>query len=408
MTTSTTTATSTSTVLTCQLTFGPTDLYATDGFLSSQLAADDFNGDGLSDLALCDSWNSAVDVFLGNGNGNGTFGQEMTYPVVDGGSPISLDIADFNNDNHLDIVVMNDYTYSVGILFGNGNGTFGVMIILPVVFSVVLSQPLYFRCIATDLNNDGYIDIVFTKNNYPCSIAILLGFGNGSFATETIISIGSDGCELSFAIADFNDDDNKDVAVAIDIDFYVAVLLGRGNGSFKTPMTFSTGIYSFPSSIDVNDFNNDGYLDIVVANQGNYNIGVFFGMGDGTFGTQITTMTEHTNIVTRIAVGDFNSDGKMDIAGVCGVENTGLLSSIPTFVTVFVGYGNGNFGQQMIFPTEPDTLKYVITNDFNGDGLLDLAITYQDGMNVGILLNTCPCCALEISSQAYLSTNDSP
>ncbi|CAF0777711.1 unnamed protein product [Adineta steineri] len=335
----------------------------------------------------------------------------MTYPVVNGGIPQRLAVADFNNDDHQDIVVMivgadgvvTD-TYSVGILFGNSNGTFGVMIILPVVLSDVNSP----CSIAGDLNGDGHIDIVFTKSSTPCSMAILLGYGNGTFAAETILPIGNDGCVLSIAIADFNNDDHQDIAVSIDIDFYVAILLGSGNGSFKTPMTFSTGIYSFSYSMDVSDFNGDGYLDIIVANQGNYNIGVLLGKADGSFRTQITTMIEHTNIITQIAVGDFNGDGKMDVAGVCGEESSTLLSSPLTFVTVMVGYGNGSFGQQMIFPTGLASADYVIVNDFNGDGRVDLAISSIFGGNVGILLSTCTCCATEVSSQSYLSANDPP
>ncbi|CAF0942683.1 unnamed protein product [Adineta steineri] len=144
--------------------------------------------------------------------------------------------------------------------------------------------------------------------------------------------------------------------------------------------------------MDVNDFNGDGYIDIVVANQGNYNIGVFLGKGDGNFGTQITTMIGHTTIVNQIAVGDFNGDGKMDVAGVCGLETALLLSSISTSVFVFVGCGNGSFGQQMTFDTELVYVDYVVTNDFNGDGRLDLAISNLVGGNFSILLNTCTCC----------------
>ncbi|CAF1343866.1 unnamed protein product [Adineta steineri] len=375
---------------TCQLTFGPTDLYATSGIEVNHVAAGDFNGDGLSDLAVC-IFNriTAVDVFFGNPNG--TFGRRMSYPVVNKNNPGWLAVADFNNDDHQDIFVMNTKglgtSISVGILFGNSNGTFGVMIILPGVFFNGKST-----CnIASDLNSDGHMDIVFAKSSNPCSIAILLGYGNGTFAAETIISIGNNGCYLNIAIADFNDDDHQDIAIISEIDFYVVILVGHGNGSFKSPMTFSTGIYSFPSSIDVSDFNGDGYLDIVVANQGNYNIGVFLGKGDGNFRTQITTMTEHTTLVSRIVVGDFNGDGKMDVACIWESDSS-VLSSYATFVTVLVGYGNGSFGQQMIFPTELAAVDYLITNDFNGDGRLDLAISSEEDKHIAILLNTCTCC----------------
>ncbi|CAF1399828.1 unnamed protein product [Adineta steineri] len=371
-----------------------------------QSATGDFNGDGILDLALGTISNSSVNVFLGNKNG--TFGQRTTYPLVGRAEPQWLAVADFNNDDHQDIFFMNFEPNSLGIFFGNGNGTFGVMVILPVVLPLALAFVPIFRCSTSDLNNDGHIDIVFTKSNTPCSISILLGYGNGTFAAETIISIGNDGCYVSIAIADFNNDDHQDIAVTIDVDFYVAILLGYGNGSFETPMAFSTGIYSFPHSIDVHDFNGDGYLDIVVANKGNYNIGVLLGKGDGSFRTQITTTTEHTNLLTQIAVGDFNGDGKMDIAGVCEIESSVLLPSDLTFITVLNGYGNGSFGQKMIFSTEFPSLEHVITNDFNGDGRLDLAFISPWVGNIGILLNTCACCALEISSQAYLSTNDSP
>ncbi|CAF1379281.1 unnamed protein product [Adineta steineri] len=381
MTTSTTSTTSTSTVSTCQLTFGPTDIYTTSGSHVEQFVASDFNGDGLSDLAVgTNAFSTATDVFLANENG--TFGRRMTYAVVDANALEWLTVADFNNDDHQDIFVMiYGENNSVCILFGNSSGIFGAMIILPVVLSYVNSP----CSIAGDLNSDGHIDIVFTKSSTPCSMAVLLGYGNGTFAAEKIIPIGNDGCVLAIAIADFNNDDHQDIAVTIDIDFYVAILLGYGNESFKTPMTFSTGIYSFSYSMDVNDFNGDGYLDIIIANQGNYNIGVFLGMGDGSFGTQITTMIQHTNLVSQFAIGDFNGDGKMDVAGVWDVwSSVRLLSSSPTFVTVLVGYGNGSFGQQMIFPTGLASADYVITNDFNGDHRLDLAIGNFFGGNIKV------------------------
>ena len=83
--------------------------------------------------------------------------------------------------------------------------------------------------------------------------------------------------------ADFNNDGRLDIAVANPLNNTVTILLGNGDGTFTTGQTLSVGID--PSGLAVGDFNGDGRLDLAVADAGSDNVMVFLGLGDGTFGS---------------------------------------------------------------------------------------------------------------------------
>ncbi|CAF4117745.1 unnamed protein product, partial [Adineta steineri] len=378
-----------STVSTCQLTFQPIVLYAVSGYGSYALAVSDFNGDGLSDVAVSMLSKNAMDVFLGNGNG--TFKQRIT-----GSASLSLDIlkpfvvADFNNDGHLDLTAVKSFTGNLVSLLGNGNGNFGALIMLP---NSVSDATISFiiPCVAVgDLNSDGNIDIVIAYS-FRCKIGILFGYGNGNFTFETTLWMENRTCVPSVLIADFNRDGKQDIAISLDVENQVAVMLGYGNGSFDVPMMFSTGIYSFPSTIVANDFNGDGYLDIVVTNTGNHNIGVLLGKGNGDFQAQITSTTKVTFPPSLFSVGDFNGDGQLDIVTIITGDVTGMLPA-GNVVTVLLGYDNGRFGEPITVQTGDVYPMSVNVGDFNSDGRMDIVVTGGFGFGVGILFNTCSCC----------------
>ena len=100
------------------------------------------------------------------------------------------------------------------------------------------------------------------------TIGVVLGYGNGSFSTITLYSTGKDSYPIAVACGDFNNDSRLDIVVANYGSDNIGVFLGYGNGSFATIMTYSTGQGSFPYAVTVADFNNDGRLDIAVANYG--------------------------------------------------------------------------------------------------------------------------------------------
>ena len=163
----------------------------------------------------------------------------------------------------------------------NGNGTFTDQ----KIFSLGSSHPLFIT--AGDFNNDNQTDIVVV--NYGTNnIGILLGNGDGSFENQITYSTGYDSIPYSLAVGDFNHDNNLDIAVANYGTNNIGIFLGYGNGTFASQQTYTTFPKSNPSSIAVGDFNNDNHLDIVVTNNGTGNIGIFFGYGNGTFQAQTT------------------------------------------------------------------------------------------------------------------------
>jgi hypothetical protein len=146
------------------------------------------------------------------------------------------------------------------------------------------------------------------------NVGVLLGNGNGTFQAQMIFSFGAGSAPISLAVGDFNNDTRLDIAVANFGSNTVGVSLGNGNGTFLVQPAFSTGAGSDPSTVAVGDFNNDTRLDIVVANIGIYNVVIFLGNGNGTFTGPMILSTGNGSYPISVAVGDFNQDTLLDIA----------------------------------------------------------------------------------------------
>jgi hypothetical protein len=182
------------------------------------------------------------------------------------------------------------------------------------------------------------------------------------------------------AVGDFNGDGHPDIAVTSPDDNSVSVLLGTGKGGFGAQSTFGVG--DNPQSVVVGDFNGDGNLDLAVANEGDNTIGLLLGTGTGSFGAQTTFPA--WDVPIALAVGDFNGDGQLDVA----VTLSGGFNNV---VNVLLGTGKGSFQSQTSPPiwivgSFPAGLA---SGDFNGDGKSDLAVANQGGDTVSVLISSC-------------------
>jgi hypothetical protein len=196
-------------------------------------------------------------------------------------------------------------------------------------------------------------------------------FGRADFA------VGSGA--ISVATGDFNGDGIIDLAVVNEVDSTVSILLANPDGTFAPQVTYTTGLG--PLAIVTGDFNGDGNLDLAVTNgdctftfYGGLNcalstVSVLLGNGDGTFQPHSDFQTGVQGF--SIAAGDFNGDGKLDLAVVGGAE-----------ASVLLGNGDGTFQMPGSYSTIPNATS-VIVADFNGDQKLDLAV---GGNGVSILL----------------------
>ncbi len=115
-----------------------------------------------------------------------------------------------------------------------------------------------------------------------------------------------------------------------------------------------------PTSVAVGDFNGDGKLDLAVTNRSSNCVSILLGNGDGTFQTQVPYPTQTSP--DSVAIGDFNGDGKLDLA----VANGGSMT-----VSILLGNGDGTFRPKGSFKATYTQPVFVAVADFNGDGKLD-------------------------------------
>jgi hypothetical protein len=314
----------------------------------------DFNGDGIVDFAVATS--GTLFVYLGKGDG--TFRRPI-QTTLSSNLMRSISVADVNNDGKLDLLVTNGVNGSnceVDILLGDGTGRFN------------LSQTIGFgsgdfpvATAAGDLNGDGKLDFILTDfGDYNSVIIVYLGNGDGTFTQGSVL--GDLGSGSFPVLADFNGDGNLDIATAIGT--AVAIYLGKGDGTFVDGAVYSTK--NFAGAVAAADVNGDGKLDLITDG-----VDVLLGNGDGTF-SQGASIPVSTNGDVPVVVGDFNSDGKLDV-GVVPVFCQQTCQE--NEVTVLLGDGTGNFQSPLQFAIS--TSGFVAgfsAADFNNDGRLDFVV----------------------------------
>jgi len=282
----------------------------------TSVAVGDFNGDGIPDLAVTDY----ADVVPGSpnlvwillGEGNGQFGAPVNFPVDC--APLQVVVADFNQDGVADLAVVGTPVGAavgaadISILLGNGDGTFAS----PIDYATVNASQGAVALAVGDFNGDGIADLAVLDTD----LSVLLGHGDGTFGPPLFNATGNG--PIGIATGDFNEDGVADLAVANNDDGTVSILLGLGNGQFQQQTPYAvqpSATYSYPSSVTVGDFNGDNIPDIAVANFENGEtslVSVLFGTGNGLFDSGVTYPG---GAGAQIMVqGDFNNDGAIDLA----------------------------------------------------------------------------------------------
>jgi hypothetical protein len=325
-------------------------VYPVPGVTSAVLA--DVNGDGILDIVTANGFpgnefvTGGQGVSLLLGNGDGTF--KPAHTILATGNPSSILVGDFNGDGKPDIVIAFDSEFGFGvttlsIFRGNGDGTFQAPSPIPIPFFSGFTQANVVgvsSIAAADFNGDGRLD---------------LALGVSAVTTNTVTG-GS-----PFVVYD------------------VEVLLNRGDGTFtavETPLVSAVE----PAPLVVADFDGDGHPDLIASDST-----VLIGNGDGTFRTIPSSNGVFGSFQADGPVGDFNGDGRLDIATTVGGPTAGHILPAPQSAMFFGAPGPdftgpilSNFASYITTVNGPTTSvtrngdNWVVA-DFNGDGKLDIA-----------------------------------
>ncbi len=306
----------------------------------NSVAVGDFNGDGKLDLALSmiSASTAQGEVAILLGHGDGTFTMTPATPAT-APYPDFVAAGDFNGDGIADLAITSynpniiNGPGTLTVLLGNGDGTFTAA-------PSLMTRNGPSSITVGDFNGDGKEDLA-VSNGENGALTIFLGNGDGTF-TEAASPL-TDVCSQSVVVADFNGDGKLDIALVNTLDGGIIILLGNGDGTF-TPATSSLPTGNGPWAMVTGDFNSDGKVDLAAVNRSSNAVTILLGNGDGTF-TPASVSPATGNYPQSVAAADFNGDGKTDLATVNLEDNTAtILLSEPTVTATATGGGISPLG----------------------------------------------------------------
>jgi hypothetical protein len=282
---------------------------------------------------------------------------------------VSVATGDFNRDGNLDVALLDLFPSdgrTVQIYLGNGDATFQ-------------SGPGYLAgdtsILAGDVDGDGKLDLVTTDS--LGGFEVLLGNGDGSFQ-DPLMTATTPGGSVG-ALGDFNGDGHLDMVL-----YYTEsgmpstfqVFFGNGDGTFQPPTTYGNDESLFPTSIALGDYNSDGIIDLAVVNNAPANARIQIYPGTLCCGFQPPASFDGGLTPVRVLASDFNNDGRLDLA-VANLSGAGFAST----VSILLGNGDGTFQPRLEFPVGPTALR-IRAGAFTGDGKTDLAVLSATGLAI--------------------------
>ena len=239
--------------------------------------------------------------------------------------------------------------------------------------SFALNRP--FAVAMGDFNGDGNLDLAVTRFNDGL-VDIFLGTATGTFPTTPSFEFTVGANPRGIAVGDFNGDGKLDLVVVCRGSNAAEIYLGDGAGNFATTAASVNPVGNQPESVVVGDFNGDGKLDVAVTHFNTDAVDVLLGNGDGTLQTAVPYPLPTGSKSRFLTTGDFNNDGRLDLA----VTDSGVGK-----LSILLGNGDGTFQPRVDYNTGTTPLG-VVAGDFNGDGRLDLAVANGGSNTVSVFL----------------------
>jgi hypothetical protein len=328
----------------------------------------DFDRDGHQDLAVTSGYDDEIWIY--RGSGNGSFARPYIVPLTHGVSPIAMKIVDIRKNGILDIVVANVDSNSLGVLLGNGDGTFS--------HEYMYSLPGSPSNIAVaDFDSDGKLDLVTNLFEYD-PYYFLKGDGTGKFGGPVFTGTNWNFGELvAFIPADINRDGKMDIVQAGIGD--ASILIGDGTGHFWLSPNFAPMLPdSYLYDLALGDFDEDGCDDVAATYRKGY-ARVFFGRCDGTFRDEFASIRTGDGGAS-IRAADLNGDDHLDLVAGGSFGGYASFEGNPAYsgnlMSVAFGDGNGSFSDASTYRGAMDQWSMTIA-DFNGDHALDVVTASQ-------------------------------
>jgi hypothetical protein len=353
------------------------------------IASGDLNGDGKPDLATTGQGPVAVSILLNTttpGSATPTFSTHTEFAT--GTTPYYVSIKDLNGDGKPDLAVANYLSDSVSVLLNTTSPGASVPTFMNKIDFATGNSA---RCVSVDDFNGDYKQDLAVANSDDNTVSVLLntttlGVATPSFSARTNFTTGTQ--PFSVSSGDLNGDGMPDLAVANSASNSVSVLLsttspGAATPSFSTKTDFTTG--TTPRSVSINDFNGDGMLDLATANNGANSISIFLNTtAPGATAPVFSAKTDFStsSLPSSVCMGDFNGDGKPDLA----TANAGNGTVSILLNTTAPGAATPTFSAKTDSTAGTSSVS-ISTADLNGDGKLDLAVANQSASTVSVLLN---------------------